>query len=108
MAISVKFPVHIVRLLFICISLAVFYSCGHSEDKRTLTSAEALGASEKQLAAYPSATLQAVADTLYKTDEYKDKACSIYKILVMRHGGDAEDTRIGVHANVQLWNRYMF
>lgn len=103
------FPAH--RIITWSLALFVLIIAGCTDRNRPSASIDpkaAAIATEQQLAACPSSALQVAADTLYQEPSYKDKACAIYNMIAMRYKTDREDAKSGIHANLKLWERYMF
>lgn len=91
--------------------MAVLFFGGCAKQERTSASLDArvaVSATETQLAAYTSQALVLAADSLFRNTGTKDRACVIYYIVAMRYKYDGEDAKSGIHANLKLWERYMF
>lgn len=80
----------------------------HERHETSLDSKAAAKATEKQLTRYSSQALRTAADSLYENAAMKDKACAIYKMIAVRYKDVPEDAESAAHANLKLWNRYMF
>lgn len=97
-----------ISMLVVIYALALS-GCGmQNRHEKNLDQATAQSISEKQLSMYSSASLSSVADSLSETPSGKDRACLIYKLLAIRHKEFPADATISVHANMKLWNRYIF
>lgn len=68
----------------------------------------ALKSREDDLSRYTSTSLVKVADSLYEDDSHRDKASMLYKVVTSRKGGDADEVRSRIKANLKLWERYTF
>lgn len=98
----------IVTLLILIYALAMS-GCGmHNRLEKELDPATAQSVSEKQLSLYSTSSLLSAADSLYESPSGKDRACLIYRILAIRYKDVPDDAMTSVHANMKLWNRYLF
>lgn len=99
----------VVMSLVVTVCALAIASCGmQTMHDKVLPILQANKVSEKQLVTYSSASLQAAADSLYETHSGKHRACLIYKILTTRYLKNPNDAATSIHANMKLWERYLF